>query len=834
MLSRKMFREMKSDFGQFFSLFLLSFLAVSLFATFKASNTGAYKAMKKFHAECHLADGWLYGEGFTQDHLEAVRGLSQVNEAQLRIHVTGNSVEQGNAQIEIYLMEESIVNKPYVIKGREFDPTDTQSLWLSEKFADEWNLKLGDEFAYEYNGVTVKKTIAGFIAAPEYEYMCADEDLDVDFKNIAYVYMSYHGFPTREYITKLVENGDITVGDILKSKSIPEEILEKTGVDENLLSGNEHEENEIRAGQDRLLKLFDYLSDETLTKIMPYTELVFTTDVKDVLSLEEELSKALEGDYAVLIDRSSITGLKILRDELNQHHQFSYGFTFVFLAIALLVIMTTMNRMVAAQRTQIGTMNAMGMKRRKIKLHYISYSFVVSAVGAVTGLIVGTFGLGKILVNIFSTFYIVPNWKPAYNMSFIIVAIVVVIVCTLTSYLSCRRLLKVNPADCLRAAPPKAGKRCIFEKLPFWNQLGFYSQYNLRDISRAKLRAFMGIFGTACGMMLMICGFACNTTLDNLYEWTFEKLQNYKYDMQFSDNITVAQAEEISKEIGGELVMIGSVEVAKKEHALSDEKKTTMIAITEGLGYYGITNVKQEVVSIEPGTIAISSKLAKNLEISVGDTIYWHIYDKNEWYSAKVGVLSRNPTVSGITMLREDFLKTGNKYKPTMFYTNEDIIGYEKEHEEVSATHSSREIREAYETNMEMMYVMVAVFMIFATVMPVVVLYNCGNLSFNERMKELATLKVLGFRSGKIRKLLSIQNLWLSVIGVLAGAPFGRILLQYMFDSNGDSYDYLAVVAVRDYVISGVLVLTVSVLVSFMFSKRIKRLDMVEVLKGME
>ena len=766
MLTKKMFREIKSNFGQFFSLFLLSFLAVALFATFKASNAGAYKAIEKFHKECNLADGWLYGEGFTTENLENIRNLEDINEAQLRTHLTGNSVEQGNAQIEIYLQEESVVNKPYIVKGKEFDVSDTDSLWLSEKFAEEWDLEIGDAFAYEYNGVVVNKKIAGLIASPEYEYMCADEDLDVDFKNIAYVYMAYSGFPVRE--------------------------------------------------------------------LMPYTELIFTTDVKNVLSLEDKLSDALDENYAVFIDQSSVYGLKILRDELNQHEQFSYIFTIVFLAIALLVIMTTMNRMVAAQRTQIGTMNAMGMKRRKIKLHYMGYSFVVSLIGAILGLIFGTFCLGKYLVDVFSGFYIVPGWKTGYNISFIIVAFIVVLVCTLTSYLSCRKLLKVNPSECLRPAPPKAGKRCIFEKLPFWNQLGFYSQYNLRDISRAKLRAFMGVFGTACGMMLMISGFACNTTLDNMYEWTFERLQNYKYDMQFSDSITTEQAGEIAEIYEGEFVMMGSVEIAKKEHALSNQKKTTSIVVMEGKGYYGITNVKQEVVSLKPETIAISSKLAKSLGIKVGDTIYWHIYDKNERYSAKVGVISRNPTVSAITMLREDFEKTGNKYKPTAFYTDEDIVGYEKENEAVSATHSSKEIKEAYETNMEVMNLMVIIFMIFATVMPVVVLYNCGNLSFNERVKEFATLKVMGFRSGKIRKLLSLQNLWLSLIGVLIGAPFGKILLQYMFDSNGDSYDYMAVVSVADYLISGALVLAVSVLVSFMFSKRIKNLDMVEVLKGME
>lgn len=135
---------------------------------------------------------------------------------------------------------------------------------------------------------------------------------------------------------------------------------------------------------------------------------------------------------------------------------------------------------------------------------------------------------------------------------------------------------------------------------------------------------------------------------------------------------------------------------------------------------------------------------------------------------------------------------------------------------------------------MELMYVMVYIMVMFSALLVVIVLYNSGNLSFNERVKEFATLKVMGFQSKRIRRLISMQNLCLSVIGVLVGAQFGRMVLQSMFDSNGDSFDYQAVISLPYYILAGAFVLIVSCLVSFMFSKRIKKLDMVEVLKGME
>jgi len=140
----------------------------------------------------------------------------------------------------------------------------------------------------------------------------------------------------------------------------------------------------------------------------------------------------------------------------------------------------------------------------------------------------------------------------------------------------------------------------------------------------------------------------------------------------------------------------------------------------------------------------------------------------------------------------------------------------------------------AFDKMMEIMDLLVYFMVIFSVLLIVIVLYNSGNLSFNEREKEFATLKVLGFKSSAIRKLLSTQNLWLSIIGVICGIPLGRVPLQAMMDSNGDSIDWPCYIAPITYIIAAIFVMTVSVLVSFLFSRRIKRIDMVEVLKGME
>ena len=186
-----------------------------------------------------------------------------------------------------------------------------------------------------------------------------------------------------------------------------------------------------------------------------------------------------------------------------------------------------------------------------------------------------------------------------------------------------------------------------------------------------------------------------------------------------------------------------------------------------------------------------------------------------------------------ITMLREDYEAVGMDFRPVMLVSPnncEDVA----DKSSVSAVHSMKDLIAAFDKMMEIMNLLVYFMVVFSVLLIVIVLYNSGNLSFNEREKEFATLKVLGFKSNAVRRLLSTQNLWLSVIGCIFGLPLGRVPLQAMMDSNGDAVDWPCYIAPTTYIIAAIFVMTVSVLVSFMFSRRIKKIDMVEVLKGME
>lgn len=782
MLFRKMLRDYKANFGAFFSVFLLAALAMALFCTFEGHVLSQTVARENYHKECNLSDVWMYGEGFSDDELDTVRNLDFVKDAQLRMSVTGSAPDCDGAQVDIYLERENLVDTPYYISGEPFDPTDTDGIWLANAFAKLRNIKVGDDFTIEYNGITFTREVKGLVESAEYEFREADGDADVYLENIAIVYMSYDAFPIRDYINHMV----------------------------------------------------DKISDEKLAKIMPYTQMIIVTTDGGGLAHEEALAENIDRDYSAIVDRKSIPGLARLDSELEQHQSFSYLFVIIFVGIAILVIATSMGRMVEQQRTQIGTMNALGLKRHKIMLHYISFSLVVSVVGVVLGLLVGTLWGSPAVIDMFANWYIVPGLHSVFHPRYLIIAAGIVAVCVLASYISCRKLLRIKPAEALRPAAPKKGKKCIFERLPFWKKLSFTSQYNLRDISRAKLRSFMCVIGTAVGMLLMIYAVGCNELLGSMIEINFNCVTVGEYQIKFSEDAKTEDVDDMAEELDGEVVMVNQVEVAKKKNAPADEKKKETITVLEGKNLYNILDLNNQIKGLTPGTIGISRKLAADLDVKVGDTVYWHLYTKNTWYEAKVGTIYRSLESQGIAYLREDYEKTGAEYIPSFLMTDDKAAKDKTDLDYVTGVNSKSEMQAAYESSMEIMNMMVGMMAVFSILMIVVVLYNSGVLSFHERVKEFATLKVLGLRSSKIRRILSMQNLWLSIIGIIIGAPLGNVSLNAMINTNGENFDYNLMLAPVDYVIAGIFVMIISMLVSFMFSKRIRKLDMVEILKGVE
>lgn len=573
---------------------------------------------------------------------------------------------------------------------------------------------------------------------------------------------------------------------------------------------------------------FAYLSYKAFPKDMQisYSDLLITTDNENYLKMEDKIDAALGGHYSVFLTRENNESYATFNGEIEQHKAMGLVFPLAFVAIAMLTIITTMTRIVNNQRTQIGTLKALGFKKGRILFHYVSYGLWMSLFGSLIGAILGPLTIPYLFYGALQTAYTLPEWTPAISVQAYTMAIVAVVICTLATYMACKNALKDTPAQTLRPKAPKHIKQGFLEKTRLWSKLGYSLQWNLRDMFRSKVRSIMAVVGVLGCTALLVCAFGMQDSLDDVISWQYSEISTFQTKCILSDNISSEKYESLKSNINGEALMEGAVEIK-----VNGVKKSGELLVTDNVTLIHSQNYRREAVKLPEDNLSISYKMANLLGVKEGDKISWHVYGDERWVTSTVGAIYRSPISQGITVTKDTFEKLGYQFKPTALITKQNLSG---KIDGIESIWSKSDLTKSYETMTEAMSIMVYVLILAAAILAVVVLYCLGVLSFTERQRELATLKVIGFKTKKIRRLLLTQTIWLTFIGIIIGVPGGKWLIYYMISFMGDSFDMMTIVSVPSIIYSISITLLLSVVVNLMFSGKIKSIDMVSSLKGVE
>lgn len=573
---------------------------------------------------------------------------------------------------------------------------------------------------------------------------------------------------------------------------------------------------------------YAYLSYKSfpIPDAMAYSEMMLTTNRTDNVKLEEQISDALKGNYSVFLTRENQSSYAMFQNEIDQHKSMGEIFPVAFLAIALLTILTTMTRIVTNQRMQIGTLKALGFRKRQILRHYIGYGFWLSLTGSALGAILGPATLPYLFYPSMSGFYTLPQWKPAFDSSFYLMAAATVILCTLVTYLACRKLLKDTPAKTLRPKAPKTVKHGLLEKTAVWQRFGFNAQWNFRDVTRNKVRSLMAIIGVLGCTSLLICAFGMYDDMNDLKDWQYKDINRFESKLTIDKTATDEQISAALNSTNGEAVMDGTIEIKA-----NGSKKSGTLTATDHVTLMKTTDKNRKLINLPDNGVSLSYKMANQLHVNVGDPITWHIYGDEKWATTSVAAIYRSPSSQGIMMTKECLQKLGYNFKATSILSASHI---NDKPEGISSIQHTDDLAYDWDNLTQAMMMMVYVLIVAASVLSIVVLYNLGLLSFMEMERELATLKVIGLKSKKLRRLLLTQNLWLSAIGFLIGIPAGKFLVDYMISTAGDSFDMISTIHPSNILLSFVITFALSILVNLMFSRKIKKLDMVASLKGVE
>lgn len=576
---------------------------------------------------------------------------------------------------------------------------------------------------------------------------------------------------------------------------------------------------------------FAFVPKKVLPEILPlpYNQLMIRLeDSADAKVVQSELEKRFKGKYSLLQTHETHLSTSMIEMEIQQNKAIGNVFPVVFFLIAALAMLTTMVRMTGNQRIQIGTLKAMGYSRHKILFHYISYGIWIGLAGGLLGLAIGPLLVPPILFEMQKTLYYLPDWYAVLTPESCAVVIIAVLCCGASSYFACRRELKDVPAACMRPKPPRAGRHTRWEKSALWHKLGFSAQWNIRDILRSKVRSAMAIAGVAGSMTLLLCAFGVLDTIGGLGDWMYRDLHAYDYRINLKEEIHQEEIDALKQKYGGQLIQEHAIELRK-----DGREETGFLTVIEPGEQIRFQDPERNPMTLPDSGAAMTCKMATLLGLEVGETFEWRNPGDTQWHITRVEALYRSPTGQGITMSERAYEAAYDTMVPTALLVagnGSDAVGLPG----VKDVKSKDEMRAGLEKMLESMRTLVGILILAAVVLGAVVLYNLGSMSFAERVRELATLKVLGFFPGQIRGLLNKQNLLLTIVGIIIGMPCGYALIAYMVSTLSEAIDMPARVSPATLVLCIIGTLATSLAVGLLLSRKVGTIDMVSSLKAVE
>ena len=568
---------------------------------------------------------------------------------------------------------------------------------------------------------------------------------------------------------------------------------------------------------------FAYLSYKSYPDDLKYNTMLVKYDSSDK-EFKEKLDDSV--DYLSFTKKEDHLSVSKFANEMTQHKMIGDVFPIVFILVTFLTLLTTMTRIVTNQRTQIGILKAVGFKNSTIILHYLAYAFFPVLFGSVLGLITGPMIIPQMFYPTMSTMYSMPAWHPGFDMSFVYIAILLVVLSVLVTYWTCRRISKENPANTMRPKAPDMSSKSFIERSKLWNQLSFNFRWNLRDARSNKFRAFMAIVGVMGCVALLIAAFGMNDSLNELKSWEYDDISHFESKLQISNTANPMELYYVLNETNGTFIMQQSIEMKA-----NGEEDTVGLLVSNNTDLISYTDRDRNPIDIDEGDVSLSTKLTEKFNVTKGDKIRWHIVGSDEWVTSKIGQIHAEPVSQGLIMSPDTLEDQGLDFTPTNIITDEK---FGENFDSIKSVTSLDKLKDSWDQMTTAVMMMVYVVTFVAVALAILVLYNLGILSFTEMEREIATLKVLGFKTNVLRKLLLTQNIIFTSIGFILGIPIGFYFMTLMLNAAGESLYYVPTLTWGNVLLCAVITFTISIGVNLLFSDKIRDLDMVEALKDIE
>ena len=562
----------------------------------------------------------------------------------------------------------------------------------------------------------------------------------------------------------------------------------------------------------------------------------------------------LEMPEWMVTDREALPEYTDYGDNADRLRNIGQVFPVIFFLVAALISLTTMTRMVEEQRTQIGTLKALGYKKSAIAAKYICYAFFATLLGSVLGMLIGEKIIPYIIITAYGIMYhnVANTISIDYQPGFALIASTASVVCTVGATLfASGKELQETPASLMRPPAPKEGKRVLLERLTFiWKHLSFSWKSTIRNLFRYKKRLIMTVFGIAGSMGLMLVGFGIQDSISDIAAIQYRELQHYDgMVIEDSDATEEEHAElfEYMKE-NEQIAHCNRVQMTKISAPKGSSSVSIYLFVPESLSEFAkdVTlknRITGETYELTDEGAAISEKTASLLGLKVGDMIPLKKGDKE--YKVRVAVITENYMSHYLYMTPRVYEQTfGEKpeYENIVFTMQEDC----KDDLEMAGSRIlanpgalsisyTSSLASQVDRMLSTLDAVILVLIVSAGMLAFVVLYNLNNINITERQRELATLKVLGFYDGEVSQYVLRENVILTVLGIMFGAVFGILIHRYVITTvEVDAVMFGRNIKPLSFLYSGILTSIFSIVVNGVMHFKLKTIDMVESLKSVE
>ena len=566
-----------------------------------------------------------------------------------------------------------------------------------------------------------------------------------------------------------------------------------------------------------------YLSPKMITKYLgqAFYNTIYASSKLSTSDFEAEALNALGASITVLSYQDE-TGYSGSNGEIEEGKTMALLIPTAFILIAVLTMVTTMARISTNERIQMGVLKSLGFKRKKIARHYSLYGLIIGIIGTLIGCVLA-YGIAYYIINPkgpMSTYLDFPSWHLYMPWYGVLIVILLPITLGIISYLIVNSELKGTACETLKPKREKAVKASYIEKTKFFSKASFQTKWNIRDMLRHKARTIMSIIGVLFSTVLIFACMGMRDTVIDFKNTLYNENYNFENKLTLNSQISNTKALDLASKYEADY---------EANVAIKFNNKTVVLSIiNNSRNLLGIVDEKENRLELKDGGVYVCRRI-KDDGYKINKEIYFNLYGSKDIIRSNVICVCLSMT-EGIYMTENTANELGISYKIQTLYTNLNAMVDSN----VSSITTKTELLSAFNTMMEMMDSMIWILILASAILAVVVLYNLASLGYIEKIREMSTLKVIGFTNKKIAKILVVGTIWITVMGLIIGLPLGAYLLDILLRALAGEYEMNMAFGYLSYIVGIVVPFLVSLVTIYLISKKTKKLDMVSALKERE